>query len=224
MPSKNDDLILSSREKLTEMGERIRPLSQASEEQMLGSSPTPYELTAHHESSHAVTAVKLGIVFDYVSVSLYLYTARSGDNIGGLHFAQDFAAMLHARNPASAADREEIENLVVVAIAGEAGQAFLEQRECDMKLASASGDLAIVMLLANWLFADTAERNAFIGRQTIAACELVSNRVFSRQIECVATILPILCEMSYDAVVARMKIRGPVRARRAMRAKRKNNG
>jgi hypothetical protein len=148
--------------------------------------PPWHQITAHHEASHAVTAVKLGVAFDYVAMIVYQYTATLGDDVGGLHFAQDFDTMLRARNPASPADRLQIENLAIVAFAGEAGQAFLEKRECDVRLASARGDYEIVVKLANWLFTNAANRDAFIARQTLAAWEMVRDPVCDRQIECVA--------------------------------------
>ena len=168
-----------------------------------------YELTAHHEASHAVAAVTLGVEFVYVEMSVYQYRANSGENVGGLHFREDFEAMLAARDPANPADRQEIEKLAVIAIAGEAGGAFLEQRDCDMRLPSACGDYAIVMMLANWLHTDAADRNAFVERQTSRARELVSDPVCHSQIECVATLLRTVHQMSYDAVVARMEISNP---------------
>ena len=84
--------------------------------------PTPYEVTAFHEASHAVAAVRLGIPFSRVSVSVYQCTARSGDTVGGLHLTPEYGMLLDARGPANAADRPKIENLVIVTLAGEAAK------------------------------------------------------------------------------------------------------
>jgi hypothetical protein len=224
MPLQNDHPGSLPRQQLIGLIEKIRGLSLVTEEHMLGTSPTLHEITAHHESSHAVTAVKLGVAFESVEMDPYQYTGTSGANAGGLRFAECFDAMLHSRNPADAADREEIEYLVIVAIAGEAGQAFLEKRPCDLRRPTASGDYAVAMLMTNWLFPKAADRDAFIERQTSVACKLVSNRIWDRQIGCVASQLRFLNEMSHDAVVAKMKIRGSVRARWSMKAKRKQKG
>jgi hypothetical protein len=172
---------------------------------MFGSSPTPYEQTAFHEASHAVAAVRLGVTFERVTMSVYQCTAREGDTVGGLHLATEYRRLLNVSGPADAADRPKIENLVIVAIAGEAGQARMEQRPCDMGLDSAKGDYEIVKQLAGLLYADPADRDAFIERQKVAAWELVSESLCYRQIECVAGQLRVPLELSFDAVVGWME-------------------
>jgi hypothetical protein len=108
----------------------------------------------------------------------------------------------------NADDRKTIENVVIVAIAGEAGQAALERRSCDLRLPSAEGDYEFVMKLANWLYADPADRDAFIERQQAAACKLVSDPVCTRQIRCVAKQLNVLTELTYDQVIEWMDLTG----------------
>jgi hypothetical protein len=77
----------------------------------------------------------------------------------------------------------------------------MEQRNCDFWLQSAEGDCEYVIELARWLYADPVDRDAFIKRQTIAACELVSDPNCYRQIECVADQLRLLHELTYDDVL-----------------------
>jgi hypothetical protein len=176
---------------------------------MFDTPPTRSEVTAYHEASHAVAAVKLGVKFTHIEMSVYQYSARQGDIVGGLHLTPEFAE-LYSKGPANTDDRKKAENLAIVAIAGEAGQARLEQRNCDLYLSSAEGDLEFVRKLAAWLFADPVERGDFIERQKIAACELVSDLVCFRQIESVAMQLKDLLSLTYDTVVQRMdKAGGP---------------
>lgn len=188
---------------------QLEVLRRDAETKMLGISPTLHQVTAHHEASHAVAAVKLGIRFHEVRISIYQYMAEPGDIIGGLVFTQSFDDVLQASDPANAADRQRIENLMIVVIAGEAGQAFLEQRDCDIRVQSAEADYYIAMKLATWLFPDPADRDAFIKRQMIAASELVSDPLCDSQIDCVANQLTVLLELAYDDVVRWMKIREP---------------
>lgn len=166
---------------------------------------SPYDVTAYHEASHAVAAVNLGVKFDYVEIRLYQHTARLGDIVGGLHLTPEFAD-LRTKDPANADDRTKVEKLAIVAIAGEAGQAILEQRACDLRLPSAEGDYEIVTRLADWLYTDPADRDAFIERQTVAACELVSDPLCYQQVECLADQLKLPLELSYNSVLYWMKL------------------
>ena len=59
-------------------------------------------------------------------MSLYQHTARVGDIVGGLHLTPEFGVVLDGGDPANAVDRQKMENLAIVVIAGEARQALLE--------------------------------------------------------------------------------------------------
>jgi hypothetical protein len=171
---------------------------------MLGTAPTAHEVSAYHEASHAVAAVTLGVAFSHVYMHVYQHTAQPGDIVGGLHLAAAFRALLQTGEPANADDRRKSEQLAIVAIAGEAGQAVFEERPCDIRQESAEGDFEIVKKLAGKLYAESAERDAFIERQTQAACELVNDPLRIYQIEYLASQLKILLELTYDSVVEAM--------------------
>jgi hypothetical protein len=61
-------------------------------------------------------------------------------------------------------------------------------------------------LLLTGLYADPTDGDAFIKRQTVAACERVSDPLCNRAIECVAGQLRVLLELSYDAVLGWMRL------------------
>jgi phosphoheptose isomerase len=195
-----------SQEQMVRMLEQLKASQQQAIRSMLGEGPSLSEVTAHHEASHAVTAVHLGIEFDHVYMSIYQHTAQAGDIVGGLSLPATFRSILETSDPANEADQEMMEKLVKVAIAGEAGQAVLEQRACDMRQLSAEGDYEIVQRLARKLYPDKADRVAFVERQIKAAQELVSDRLCNRQIESVAMLLRNLHEVSYLGVVERMEL------------------
>jgi hypothetical protein len=206
MQSENDDLRSLTPEQEAERAKRV-PRLLTSDEQIWSYEPTPHEVTAFHEASHAVAAVKLGIAFTHISMSFYQYLARPGDDIGGLHLAKDIDVTLRESDPANAEHRDYIARLAVVVIAGEAGQAMLEERECNMRLPSAAGDYQILKRLASWMHSDAAEQEAFRTQQTQTACELVCDRICDQQIYSVACRLRTPFELGYDQVVATMKWR-----------------
>jgi hypothetical protein len=167
--------------------------------------PLPVDVTAYHEASHAVAAVKFGIAFINVEILAHQHFVPRGDNLGGLHLVQDIDKMLEVAGPANAPDRQQLKNLAIVALAGEAGQAVFENRECDIRLPSASGDYGMVEKVAKRLYSDTADREAFIEEQTAAARELVSDPTCEDQIRLVASRLKIAYDLSYDNIAALMK-------------------
>jgi hypothetical protein len=172
----------------------------------LGDSPSKFDVTACHEASHAVAAVTLEISVEYVEMDCCQLSRRKGDIVGGLHLTPEFNALLLTGNPPDAADRDKLEKLAIVAIAGEAGQAVLEGRECDIRTESAEGDYEMVERIARKLYDDLADRDAFIKRQTDAANKLVNHPLHSSQIESVARHMKIMRDLSYDNVVGRMQI------------------
>ena len=109
-----------------------------------------------------MAAVTLRVPFNYVNIIGLYMSAAAGDNVGSLSLTPEYGLLLQDSDPPDAIDRQKMENLVIVAIAGEAGQADLERRSCDIKRCSAKGDLDCVKKLTSRLYDDPVERDAFI--------------------------------------------------------------
>ncbi len=204
MPVRKNDGQPLSPEAMKEIIERFEAARRRAEASVVDDSPSAFERTGHHEASHAVMAVRMGIPFEYVAMSIYQDIAKPGDIIGGLHLTPEFARLL-ACDPAIADDRRKLEQLMLVVLAGEAGQALLEQRPCNIRLGSAQGDYEIALKLARKLYPDPADSLAFIEQQTRVACEMVAEPLCTRQIECVAGQMHTPLELSYAQVVEWME-------------------
>jgi hypothetical protein len=210
----NDDRVRSPIEQVPVPGETLMPWD------ILGGIPIPpemrdkiisalsdpeepdiWESTAYHEAGHAVAAVLLNVRFSLVGMENHIYTRENQENLGGIGFDEAPPHRQPDFDPGNPGHRQAAANLVVVALAGEASQSFLEERECDIRQPSAEGDYELVLECANLLHADLAARAAFIEDQERAACKLVREPSCGRRIKAVADTLRLRKRMSYSDVV-----------------------
>jgi len=162
--------------------------------------PALVESSAHHEASHAVAAVALNIRFDYVELSAYQWTSKPGSNLGGVIFDELHPDRPPDFEPGNPVHQQTLERWVVVALAGEAGESFLEERACDILRWSAEGDYKAAMRWGKLLHADPRACDAWIEEQERVACNLVREPLRERQISAVANHLKVKRELTYAAV------------------------
>jgi hypothetical protein len=162
--------------------------------------PTPWESTAHHEAGHVVAAVTLNIKFRCVMMSNHVFVDKQESNLGGVVFDEGLPFRLADFDPGDPVHRQVAENWVLLALAGEASQSFMEARECDILLPSAEGDHEVVVTCATLLHADPSARDAFIESQKLAACNFVREPLREHQIRAVATNLQVTRQLAYADV------------------------
>jgi hypothetical protein len=109
-----------------EIVQQLEAVRLIAQDTIAGKVPTEYESTSFHECSHAVAAVALGIPFEYVEMNVYQHSAARSDDEGGLHLMPEWMVVLKDGDPQNRVDREKLERLAIVAIAGEVCQAVLD--------------------------------------------------------------------------------------------------
>jgi hypothetical protein len=149
---------------------------------------TPRQLSAHHEAGHAVAAVAFGIGFDRVSV------VDDGDTLGRIVLDQKWPHLQPGFNPDDPDDRRIAENWIVLALAGEFADTYHSGRTASVT-PGARWDFRVAEVLAERLFADAGEREAFLNEMLCRAHRFVSEPLRWRQISAVAARLDQLREL-----------------------------
>lgn len=159
------------------------PTPEQTLDSMLYGHPVPDESNAYHEAGHAIAAVAFGVEFSYVSL---LPDEQHWDGLvfeGTEDFRQHLAPGAETDDP----DRRRfLENLIVLALAGEASEALLWDRDFDISRSSLLGDLRFAFAVAERLYADPGDRELLIRRMGERACGFVREPLREHQISYVA--------------------------------------
>jgi hypothetical protein len=158
--------------------------------------PTLVELAAHHEASHAVAAVTLDIKFKA------LFIGDHDAYEGGMEFEETKPYLIADFSRDDAAHRRETEAWMLLALAGEAGEAYAADRPFDLQRPSAEEDVRIAFMCAWRLTDDVGEVKKLLFKHIANAVDFVRTPLRERQISVVANELAFMKRLPYLTVSA----------------------
>jgi hypothetical protein len=174
------------------------PTPEEAFESMLYGRPTPDESNAYHEAGHAGAAVAFDIGFSFVSI------LPDGQNWGGL-VTEGTEGLLQKLAPGGEANNSDqrrfFESLIVLALAGEASEALLWERDFDITRPGLLADLRFALALAERIHTDSRDREVLIRDMADRACRFVREPLREHQISYLAQRLRLARVLERPQVV-----------------------